>query len=542
MNADRFLKHYARTAEAPDAVARMRRFTLDLAVRGKLVSQESTDTPASELLKRIDAKRAQLVVAGRIPKERPVPGIDAEEGPYEPPRGWSWTRIRRVTSGRGQVIPRGAFTYVDVTAINNDAGRIENPSVVSAADAPSRARKVVLRGDVLYACVRPYLLNIAIVEDDFTPAPIASTAFAVLNGFGLVLPRYLWIVLRSPFFVECVEEKMRGQAYPAINDSDFALLAFPLAPLAEQHRIVAKVDELMVLCDRLEAARAGREATRDRLAAASLARLNTPDPDVENFQTHARFALNIIPALTTRPDQIKQLRQTILNLAVRGKLVRRGRARRASSGGTSGPYELPPGWEWLPAQAVCAEIVDCPHSTAKFQSAGIVCIDTNSFKGGRLVPSKLRFVSEETYAIRTSRLAPAPGDIVFAREGSVGEAVTVPSGLRCCLGQRVMLFRPGSRVTSDYLQLAISEPSFVRRLTSMHKGIGAKHVNVKDMRVAVLPIPPVEEQREVVAKLNELMTLCDKLEAALTTGEDARGFLLGALLHEGLTLVSVKAA
>ena len=95
--------------------------------------------------------------------------------------------------------------------------------------------------------------------------------------------------------------------------------SFPLPPLAEQHRIVAKVDELMGLCDRLEAARAAREATRDRLAAASLARLNAPDP--ETFQADARFALDALPALTTRPDQIKPLRQTILNLAVRGKLV-----------------------------------------------------------------------------------------------------------------------------------------------------------------------------------------------------------------------------
>ncbi len=78
---------------------------------------------------------------------------------------------------------------------------------------------------------------------------------------------------------------------------------FPLPPLAEQHRIVAKVDELMGLCDRLEAARAGREAVRDRLAAASLARLNAPDP--ETFQDDARFALGALPALTTRPDQIK---------------------------------------------------------------------------------------------------------------------------------------------------------------------------------------------------------------------------------------------
>ena len=96
---------------------------------------------------------------------------------------------------------------------------------------------------------------------------------------------------------------------------------FPLPPLAEQHRIVAKVDELMALCDRLEEARKTREETRDKLTAASLARLTAPDTTPEDFPAHAAFALEALPALTTRPDQIKTLRQTILNLAVRGKLV-----------------------------------------------------------------------------------------------------------------------------------------------------------------------------------------------------------------------------
>ena len=121
----------------------------------------------------------------------------------------------------------------------------------------------------------------------------------------------------------CIREDDRQSAAkrvpPTHSIANLQSLPFPLPPLAEQHRIVAKVDELMGLCDRLEAARAGREAARDRLAAASLARLNAPDP--ETFQADARFALDALPALTTRPDQIKHLRQTILNLAVRGKLV-----------------------------------------------------------------------------------------------------------------------------------------------------------------------------------------------------------------------------
>lgn len=270
MNRELLLQHFDRISEAPDAIPRLRRFILDLAVRGKLVEQDPNDEPAGELLKRIQAEKARLAKEGRIKKEKPLPMLEAKDFPFVPPSGWEWTRIRQVTGDRGQTVPKQDFTYIDVTAINKEVGCIGDVQVVMPADAPSRARKQVCTGDVVYSCVRPYLLNIAVVEADIEPPPIASTAFAILNGFGLVLPRYQWIVLRSPFMVECVEEKMRGQAYPAINDSDFAVLPFPLPPLAEQHRIVAKVDELMALCDQLEAQLTTTESDSRRLLEAVL--------------------------------------------------------------------------------------------------------------------------------------------------------------------------------------------------------------------------------------------------------------------------------
>ena len=132
--------------------------------------------------------------------------------------------------------------------------------------------------------------------------------------------RYLAELFRSPFAQGQFNEPQRG-IKNSFRLTDVTQFVVPLPPLAEQHRIVAKVDELMTLCDQLEASRTAREATRDRLTTASLARLTTPDSDAETFRSHARFALDALPALTTRPDQIKTLRQTILNLAVKGKLV-----------------------------------------------------------------------------------------------------------------------------------------------------------------------------------------------------------------------------
>jgi len=246
-----------------DQVESVRRIVLDLAVRGRLVEQDPADEPASVLLKRIVAEQAQIVKAGKICKPKRLPPIDLE--PYALPSNWRWVRIRDVTSDRGQKVPDGNFTYLDVSAIDKEAGVIASPKVLSKCEAPIRARKIVARGDVIYSCVRPYLLNVAVIDRDFDPAPIVSTAFAVLNGHDLVLPWYTWITLRSPFIVKWVEENQRGQAYPAINDKDFSLLPFPLPPLAEQRRIVKKVGEMMTLLDRLETAVTETDSARTRL-------------------------------------------------------------------------------------------------------------------------------------------------------------------------------------------------------------------------------------------------------------------------------------
>ena len=326
--------------------------------------------------------------------------------------------------------------------------------MISASEAPSRARKIVHKGDVLYSCVRPYLLNIAIVEREISPVPIASTAFAVLNGFELVLPRYQWIVLRSPGMVTSVEEKMRGQAYPAINGSDFALLLFPLPPLAEQHRIVAKVDELMALCDRLEKARADREATRDRLSASSLDRLDAPDLDPMAFRNHAAFALENLSPLTTRRDQIKALRQTILNLAVRGKLVAQdpvdepapdllGRLAKAKSEGRKGrdwlksgngnredAFEAALGWQWTTIDETAHRVTVGYVGPMKDQyvEEGIPFLRSQNVRANSFRPDGLIFITPEFHQ-KIIKSALAPGDVVVVRSGNVGTACVIPAYL-----------------------------------------------------------------------------------------------------------------
>ena len=251
-NWQRISEHFDTLFTTEASIDALKQTLLQLAVMGKLVPQDPNDEPASELLKRIQAEKAKLIAEGKIKKDKPLAEITDEEKPFDLPVGWEWVRINTIGHDWGQKTPTSDFTYIEVSAIDSKNGIISTPQLVEFENAPSRARKIVKAGTVIYSTVRPYLLNIAVIEKEFIPEPIASTAFAIVHPFCSMPPRYFLFYFRSPIFVSYVESVQMGIAYPAINDGQFFSGLLPLPPLAEQHRIVAKVDELMALCDQLK--------------------------------------------------------------------------------------------------------------------------------------------------------------------------------------------------------------------------------------------------------------------------------------------------
>ena len=325
MNPERLLAHYERIADAPDAIARLRRFVLDLAVRGKLVPQDASDEPASELLKRIAAEKARLVKAGELRKPRDLDSGGDVLMAFSIPSTWRWVRLDAVGAIVGGGTPSAADTdnfaepgegipWLTPADLGGYSGLYISCGARDLSEKGLRASSATLmpKGTVLFTSRAP----IGYVA-------IASNPIATNQGFKSIVPyvgdcsRYIATAMRA--FAPEIDATAPGTTFKEVSGKIVAGVPFPLPPLAEQRRIVSKVDELMDLCDRLEAARQTREATRDKLTAACLARLDAPDPQI--FRDDARFALDNLPALTARADQIKQLRQTILNLAVRGKLV-----------------------------------------------------------------------------------------------------------------------------------------------------------------------------------------------------------------------------
>ena len=567
MNAGRLLAHYEQIADAPDAIGRMRRFILDLAVRGKLVPQDPSDEPASELLKRIAKEKAQLVKEGELKKAEPVSNLTSSDRDIPVPHSWAITNLQSICNSvadgdhlpppKAEIgIPFLVIGNVRSQHIDFERSRFVPSKYYEALDPIRRPRS----GDLLYTLVGSYGIPV-IVRDD-RPFCV-QRHIGILRPSSLIYVNFLARAMESRFAFDQATACATGIAQKTVPLAGLRKLFLPLPPLAEQHRIVAKVDELMALCDRLEAARLAREATRGRLAAASLARLNTPDP--ETFKADARFALDALRALTTRPDQIEHLRQTILNLAVRGKLVPQDpndepasemlkriateKARSVKEGRTrrqeplpevdldQAPFALPVGWVW-----------------GRFPEVGM-------FGRGK---SKHRPRNDPALFDAGEHLMIQTGDVARSRgvintytnkynEFGLSQSFKWPKGTLCitiaaniadsgilsfdaCFPDSVVGFIPASIFeNARYFEYFVRTAK--ANLLEFAPATAQKNINLEILTQVLIPLPPLAEQHRIVAEVDELMALCDRLEASLTATAATRRRLLDALLAEALAPV-----
>ena len=349
---------------------------------------------------------------------------------------------------------------------------------------------------------------------------LCGTGSLVLRLHQCVYARFLVLMIGSPYVREYLGGSAVGATMQNLNQAILLSVVIGLPPLAEQHRIVAKVDELMALCARLEVARIEREATRDRLSASSLVRLDAPDPDPMVFRNHAAFALEHLTPVTTRRDQVKALRQTILNLAVRGKLVTQDPNDEPASISLVGGKGRRPQRE-VRSLDVPGWLVSPVASLLQFQYGKGMKASERLNEGP--VPV---FGSNGLVGYCETPLTEAPS-IIVGRKGSAG-ALNLCDGPSWTTDVAYFVEAP-HYFDLRYLLIGLQ----MLNLGSLGKGV-KPGLSRADVYALPLSVPPLAEQHRIVAKVDELMALCDRLEASLTTGDDTRCRLLGALLIEAL--------
>ena len=538
MNAEQLLAHFEWISEAPDAITRLRRFILDLAVRGKLVEQDPEDEPAEELLKRIADERARLVKTGEIkaPKiyERRVnPNVSLHDG-------WLMVPLSEI--------------------VNHHLG----------GGTPSKSNLKYWNGHVLWASVkdvgkRKYLTTTIdrITEEGLADSssnliPPGNLLVVTRMGLGKVsinqVPVAINQDLRALFMSSMIDISYcynfflthgfegSGLTVKGIKIEELLNIPFPLPPLAEQHRIVAKVDELMALCDQLEAARQQREQGRERLMAATLQRLNQPAEDPASFRQDASFALQVLPSLTTTPAQIKQLRQTILNLAVRGKLVEQDPEDEPVESYLKlikaqpidhGDFGIPCQWAWVSVGEVSSSRLGKMLDKAKnkgterpyLRNINVRWLD---FDLSDLL--EMRFEESELSEYELKK-----GDVLICEGGEPGRAAVWDDRARGVYFQKAIhRVRFDECVDPFFFVYVLRCSALDERLSKYFTGTGISHFTGKSLKGYLFPLPPLAEQHRIVAKVDELMALCDQLEQQLSQADQQRRRLLEAVLTEAL--------
>ncbi|MDG2994645.1 restriction endonuclease subunit S [Vibrio parahaemolyticus] len=506
-------------------VKKLRELILELAVRGKLVPQDPSDEPASVLLERIAAEKAQLVKERKITKPKKLAEVCDDEFSFELPSNWDIRRLPEVyytisPSGKklksSDVLEDGTYPVIDqgqeaIAGYSNDEERvidIESP--------------IIIFGD--------HTRNIKYVDFSFVPG---ADGTKILCPIGIA-SEFFYLQLRS----YDIESRGYGRHFKILNEN-----LFVVPPLKEQHRIVAKVDELMALCDQLEQQTEASIEAHQVLVTTLLDTLtNSADAD-ELMQNWARISEHFDTLFTTE-ESIDQLKQTILQLAVMGKLVPQDPTDEPAAellkriaeekaqlvkekkikkqkalppiSEDEKPFELPSGWEWSKLQDLCFKITDGEHSTPKRAETGHYLLSARNVTNEGIILGDVDYVPDYEFARIRNRCDPNLGDILISCSGSVGRVALVDRDNAYSMVRSAAMIRPcNTNLIKEYLALMLRSPYLQFQMKNRSKQSAQANLFLGAISNLVGVIPPLSEQERIVSKVSQLLVVCDQLKSHL---------------------------
>jgi type I restriction enzyme S subunit len=571
MKLETFFEHFDLLAEAPNAVQKLRELILDLAVRGKLVPQDANDEPAAVLLERIKKEKERLVKEGKVSKLESLPAIKDDETPFDLPISWEWVYLGQIsytihygyTASANQNLTE--VRLLRITDIQNNKVNWETVPGCEIDDNKLEGYKLN-NGDLLIARTGGTIGKSYLVENLSICAVFASYLIRVIPSY-LTFPNYLKIFLESQTYWSQLYAKSMGTGQPNVNATSLKSLFVPFPPLAEQKRIVTKVDELMKLCDELEARQKKKRETRILINNAALNKLltaDTPETFTKNWQ---RIGDNF-DILYSAPENIGKLRQAILQLAVMGKLVpqdandepaavllerikkekerliKEGKIKKEKSLpeiiADELEYNIPQQWAWSRLTDICELITDGTHQTPNYTDTGRIFLSAQNVKPFRFMPEVHRFVSEADYQGYIKSRKPEFEDILLTRVGAgIGEGAVIDQKLDFAIYVSVALIRPVKKfIDPYYLTIWLNSPSGTHKssINTYGKGVSQGNLNLGLIRKFIVSLPPYQEQKRIVTKVDKLMKLCDELETKLTQTQTESEKIINAAVKQLLTV------
>ena len=549
-------------------VKKLRELILELAVRGKLVPQDPNDEPAGELLKRIQAEKAKLIAEGKIKKDKPLPPISDEEKPFELPQGWEWVRL-------GNVID-----YVNGFAFSSKDFTTQGIGVVKIGDIQQGKIEPEFMSRVSEDVVDGLDVRLQVVNGDLVIAMSGATTgklgfndteevFYLNQRVGKIIPfivskRFLYFDLTTKIAENL--KKSFGSAIPNLSTEQINAIVTAIPPTEEQHRIVAKVDELMALCDQLETQHINAAAAHEKLVNHLLGTL-TQSQNADDFNANWQRIAAHFDKLFTTETSIDALKQTLLQLAVMGKLVpqdpndepasellKRIQAEKAKLvakgkikkdkplppiSDEEKPFNLPQKWAWTRIGELVRS-TEYGLSEKTFDvSEGIPVFKMGDIQNGKVILGGQKRVREDVEGLPELYLK--PGDLLYNRTNSadlVGKT-GIYEGLKDTYTFASYLIRIrcfDSLFSPHYLNFVMSTPLFRETQIEPHlkQQCGQANVNGTILKSMVVSAPPFEEQHRIVTKVDELMTLCDQLKSRITQASQLQKKLADVIVEQAI--------
>ncbi len=532
-------------------IKKLRELILELAVRGKLVTQNPDDEPASKLLEKIEAEKAQLIKDGKLKKQKPLAPISEDEKPFELPEGWEWTRLGNLGNTQtGGTPAKGKAEYFNgdipfVKPGDIDQGILKNSSEFLSEAGLNALGREVPKGSILMVCIGT-IGKCAISRErcSFNQQINSITPF-------LPMEDYLLAGLSSSYFQEMAWSNSSSTTISILNKGKWGNICVPLPPLAEQQRIVTKVDELMALCDQLEQQSEHQLDAHQQLTHTLLATL-TESANAQELNDNWQRLAQHFDLLFSGPMgawAIDRLKDTVLQLAVMGKLapqnpddepasellkrIEEEKARLVKEGkikkpkklppvsDDEKPFELPQGWEWVrfgrvtfnrDSERIPLSVSERENRRGSYDyygASGVIDqIDDYLF-------DKPLLLIGEDGANLINRSTP----IAFMARGNywVNNHAHVIDGI----SEDFLL----------YLALFINSISLVPFVT----GTAQPKMNQAKMNSIPFALPPLAEQQRIVAKVDELFALCDQLKDSLQQASETEQHLTNAIVEQALS-------
>lgn len=456
----------------------------------------------------------------KVGKNEPV--CIADEVPFDIPESWEWVRLSKIVYNRGQMTPANDFCYIDIGSIDNKNQKLsDEENIITADKAPSRARKIVDIGDILYSTVRPYLHNMCIVDRFFSHQPIASTGFAALTCHTGFYNEFLFYYLMSPDFDAYANDtdNAKGVAYPAINDNKLYQALIPVPPETEQKRIVEKIKEVLPYVDTYRTAYSEAESLNnafpDRLKKSILqeavqGKLVPQDPDDEP----ASLLLERIRAekqkLIAEGKIKRDKHESVIFRRDNSHYEKLDRIERCIDDEI--PFDIPDSWAYCRLGTILHKLTDGTHSRPKYVDSGIPFISVKDVSSGTLDFSNCKFITEEEHNELYKRCNPEYGDILLTKVGTTGIPVIVDTTDEFSVFVSVALLKFNQKLLhNEYLIHLINSPLVQRQAEENTRGVGNKNWVMRDISNTLIAIPPLAEQIRIVEKLKTIFAIYSNL-------------------------------